>query len=145
MPINWQHPKVFHTTVSPVTTDIDGLGHTNNRVYSKWCEQAAWQHSESLGVSLADYQSQDRAMAIISAQYDYLAATYQGEILELATGLSHCDGKMRLQRHFRIIRPSDNTLIFQGSWKFMCIEISSGKPKRMPPQFKAIYGPACIG
>ncbi|MEH6472581.1 MAG: thioesterase family protein [Halopseudomonas sp.] len=144
MTLSWDHPKVFSINVMPAEADIDGLDHTNNAVYVHWCERAAWQHSEFLGIGLDSYRQQDRAMAIVKAEYEYLAATYQGEALELSSRLVNSDGKMRLQRDFQIIRPSDNALILRASWQFMCIEISSGKPKRMPRLFSEIYGGAVI-
>jgi acyl-CoA thioester hydrolase len=143
MTVNWHHGNIYSTSVMASEQDIDGLAHTNNSVYVNWCEQAAWQHSASLGLSLAHYREQDRAMAIVKAQYEYLAATYQGQDLLLSTCLLNCDMKMRLQRDFQIVRRCDQQLVFRGSWQFMCIEISSGKPRRMPPLFKDIYGGAC--
>lgn len=144
MTINWHDPKIYTLTVSPVAADIDGLAHTNNTVYAKWCEQIAWLHSDNLGLGLVEYQQQDRAMAIIKAEYEYLAATYQGEELLLSSCLANCDMKIRLQRHFQLTRPRDNAVIFRACWQFSCIEISSGKPKRMPQSFKDIYGSACL-
>ena len=63
----WDHPDPFvlHTQVDP--SDIDGLDHTNNTVYVKWCEQAAWAHSGALGLDLDTYRRLDRAMAITRA------------------------------------------------------------------------------
>ena len=66
---------------------IDGLGHTNNTVYIGWCEQAAWEHSTDLGLSLSDYQSLGYAMAVTRAVFDYRKATYEGDILTIDTWL----------------------------------------------------------
>ncbi|HJW57088.1 MAG TPA: acyl-CoA thioesterase [Burkholderiaceae bacterium] len=81
----WDYAAPYTLSITPTPEDIDGLNHTNNAVYVKWCEQAAWGHSERLGLSLADYRRLDRAMAIRRSQYDYLLATYQGEALTLGT------------------------------------------------------------
>ena len=141
---DWSHPQVFRGRFTPQAVHIDGLEHTNNAVYVNWCEQLAWQHSARLGLTLESYRELDRAMAIVEANYQYLAASYCDDELELATCLSDCDGKMRLTRHFRMIRLSDEREIFRGCWQFRCIEISSGRPKRMPPQYLEVYGNACI-
>ena len=71
----WDHPTPFilETRVNP--EDIDGLNHTNNAVYVKWCEQVAWAHSVSLGLDLECYRALNRAMAIAHSEYDYLAAS----------------------------------------------------------------------
>ena len=62
--MNWDSGTPFVLNVSPEAQDIDGLDHTNNAVYVKWCEHAGWAHSHVLGLSMADYQRLDRAMAI---------------------------------------------------------------------------------
>ena len=70
--MDWDYPQPFTLPVTPQAGDIDGLNHTNNAVYVRWCEQAGWAHSERLGLSLDDYRRLDRAMAIRRGEYDYL-------------------------------------------------------------------------
>ena len=124
--------------------DIDGLQHTNNTVYVTWCEQVAWQHSESLGLDIASYQRLDRAMAITHSEYDYLAASREGEEVVVATWIINWDGKLTMERRFQVIRPADGRTLLRGAMRFACIELSSGKPRRMPQEFIAGYSPAII-
>ncbi|MBI1771970.1 MAG: acyl-CoA thioesterase, partial [Burkholderiales bacterium] len=56
----WDYPQPFTRAVKPQESDIDGLNHTNNAVYVRWCEEVAWGHSEALGLNLADYHRLDR-------------------------------------------------------------------------------------
>jgi acyl-CoA thioester hydrolase len=77
----WDHPHPFTLALAPQPGDIDGLNHTNNAVYVRWCEQAGWAHSETLGLTLDDYRRLDRAMAIRRGEYDYLLPTLPGEEL----------------------------------------------------------------
>ena len=83
--MNWDYPQPFTLPLVPRTEDIDGLNHTNNAVYVRWCEQVGWAHSESLGLTLDDYRRLDRAMAIRRGEYDYILPTLLGEALTLAT------------------------------------------------------------
>jgi acyl-CoA thioester hydrolase len=140
----WDHPAPFTRALAPQSSDIDGLNHTNNAVYVQWCEQAAWGHSEALGLSLADYRRLDRAMAIREGRYDYLLPSFEGEALVLGTWLTASDGKLTMERRFQLRRASDGQTLVRGRWLLVCIEISSGKPKRMPPQFLAIYDAAVV-
>jgi acyl-CoA thioesterase FadM len=48
----WDHPAPHTLRTRVGTGDIDGLDHTNNAVYVKWCEQVAWSHSVALGLDL---------------------------------------------------------------------------------------------
>jgi acyl-CoA thioester hydrolase len=135
----WDHPHPFTMTLSPGPEDIDGLNHTNNAVYVRWCEQAGWAHSEALGLDIADYQRLDRAMAIRRGAYDYLLPTFSGEQLTLATWLVGGDGKLSMARRFQLVRNSDQATVLRGHWDLVCIEISSGRARRMPPEFLAAY------
>ncbi len=63
----------YQTQVQVLPEQIDGLGHVNNVVYLQWIEQVAWQHSQQLGLSLADYQRLDAAMVAREHQLVYKA------------------------------------------------------------------------
>lgn len=128
----------------PQGNDIDGLNHTNNAVYVQWCEKIAWAHSESLGLGLADYRRLDRAMAIRRGEYDYLLPTVVDEALTLATWLLPSDGRLTMERRFQLVRHRDRATILRGRWNLVCIELSSGRARRMPPEFLQAYRAASI-
>ena len=135
----------FHRPVAPRAEDIDGLQHTNNAVYVQWCEAIAWAHSEALGLGLADYQRLDRAMAIRRAEYDYLLPSALGDELMLATWLADSGNRLSMERRFQLSRPRDGALIMRGRWELVCIELSSGRARRMPAAFEQVYLAAVEG
>lgn len=141
---SWDHPSPFRLSLTPESVDIDGLGHTNNAIYVQWCEQVAWAHSEALGLSLADYRRLDRAMAIREGHYDYLLPSFEGEALVLGTWLTASDGKLTMERRFQLKRASDGVTLVRGRWLLVCIEISSGKARRMPAEFLQAYESAVV-
>ncbi len=138
----WDLPRPFTLRVTPQTADIDGLNHTNNAVYVRWCEKVGWAHSDALGLSMADYQRLDRAMVIRRSEYDYLLPTVLGEALTLGTWISASDGRLTMERRFQLLRDSDGATLLRGRWALVCIEVSSGRPRRMPQAFCDIYLPA---
>ncbi|MBA5638593.1 acyl-CoA thioesterase [Duganella sp. LX20W] len=138
----WDRPHPFILPVSPQAADIDGLDHTNNAVYVRWCEAAGWAHSNALGLTLADYKRLDRGMAIRRSEFDYIFATNAGEQLLLGTWLLAGENPLSMKRCFQLIRQSDGNTVLRASWHLVCIELSSGRPKRVPPEFSAVYGPA---
>lgn len=141
---DWDHAQPYTLRVRPRSEHIDGLNHTNNAVYVQWCEQVAWAHSEALGLSLDDYRRLDRAMAIRQGSYDYLLPTLLGEDLTLATWLSASDGKLTMQRRFQLRRDRDGATVLRGRWELVCIELSSGRARRMPEAFCDIYLAAMV-
>jgi acyl-CoA thioester hydrolase len=142
--MNWDYPDPHIHAAAATLEDIDGLRHTNNAVYVKWCEQAAWAHSEGLGLALADYHRLDRAMAIRRSEYDYLLPTVAGEPLSIGTWLVSTDGKARMERRFQVVRDADGVTVLRGRWELVCIQLSSGRVSRMPEEFRDVYLPAVV-
>lgn len=140
LPFERPHPFTQHYRVEP--DDIDGLGHTNNQVYVRWCQDTAWAHSQTLGVTLSDYQTLQRAMAIRSARYEYLQASYLGDPICVATWITHSDRRLNLSRRFQIFNRSSGALLCRAELEFVCINLSNGKPCRMPPLFVERYAEA---
>ena len=137
--IAWDLPNPFTISVAPQASDIDGLDHTNNAVYVRWCEQAGWAHSIALGLGLDDYRRLDRAMAIRRGEYDYLLPTAADELLLLGTWLTPGDSPLSMNRLFQLVRLKDQCTVLRARWNLVCIELSSGRPKRLPPEFSAAY------
>ena len=96
----WDYADPFTVSLSVDAADIDGLGHTNNVVYVRWCEQVAWAHSVSLGLDLSAYESLDRAMAITHSEYRYLQASRLGDEVTAATCIVRWDKRLTMERRF---------------------------------------------
>lgn len=140
----WDQPEAFILDIEVQAEHIDELGHANNAVYVTWLEQCAWQHSQSLGLGIADYRRLDRAMAVLRHEIDYLASAFAGERLQLGTWITDSDQRLKMKRSFQLIRPADSQTLLRAQTTFVCIELSTGKPKRMPPQFVEGYGRALV-
>ncbi|MDF3934134.1 acyl-CoA thioesterase [Pseudomonas citronellolis] len=141
----WDLPEPFVIDIRVGAEDIDGLGHANNAVYVSWLERCAWRHSQRLGLDLAEYRRLDRAMAVVRHEIDYLAAAYEGEELQMGTWIVESDQKLRMDRCFQLVRPADGVTLLRARTTFVCIELSSGRPKRMPAEFIEGYGRALLG
>ena len=142
--MNWELPAPFVIDIEVTAEDIDGLGHANNAVYVSWLERCAWRHSQSLGLDLAEYRRLDRAMAVLRHEIDYLASAYEGDQMQLATWIVESDQRLKMTRHFQLKRPADDLTLLRAQTTFVCIELSSGKPKRMPAEFVEGYGRALL-
>jgi acyl-CoA thioester hydrolase len=83
-------------------------------------------------------------MAIRRGEYDYLLPTALHEELMLATWLTASDGKLTMQRRFQLIRQCDQATVLRARWDLVCIEVSSGRARRMPPEFCQAYQDAMV-
>ena len=142
--MSWSLPDPFVIDILVQPEDIDGLGHANNAVYVSWLERCAWRHSQSLGLDLAEYRRLDRAMAVVRHEVDYLASAYEGDQLQLATWIVESDQRLKMTRHFQLRRPADDLTLLRAQTAFVCIELSTGKPRRMPLEFVEGYGRALL-
>lgn len=141
----WDYPGP-HTLMTRVSAqDMDGLNHTNNAVYVKWCEQVAWSHSVALGLDLDAYRRLDRAMAITRSEFDYLQASREGQEIAVGTWIVDWDRRLTMNRRFQVLRVDDGVTLLRGAMRFACIELSSGRPRRLPKAFIEGYGPAVLG
>jgi acyl-CoA thioester hydrolase len=140
----WDYDNPFLIEVVVDESQIDGLNHVNNAVYVTWCQDAGWQHSMALGLGIEHYQELDRAMAIRHGEYDYVQAAYLGDELSVATWLTASDGKLLMERRFQVVRKRDGATLLRGRWDLVCIQISSGRPKRLPVEFRDVYGAAVV-
>ena len=141
----WDYPQAHQLQTQVEPGDIDGLNHTNNTVYVKWCERVAWSHSVALGLDLEVYKALDRAMAITWSEYHYLQASRAGDEVVVGTWIVSWDRKLTMDRAFQVVRPSDGATLLRAAMRFACIELSSGRPRRLPAAFIEGYGPAVLG
>jgi acyl-CoA thioester hydrolase len=120
------------------------LEHTNNTQYVNWCNETAWAHTTELGLGAETYRSLDRAMALTKAEYHYLLATRLGEELEVGTWITTWDRRILMERQMQIRLVATGETVLRAKLLFVCIEISTVKPKRPPKAFIEGYAPALI-
>lgn len=119
---------------------LDELGHVNNVVYVQWMQHIALQHSEALGLSLADYQRLNHAMVASEHHVKYRKACLLDDRIILRTWLGDLNAFSSV-RHYIFYRPKDKSIVFQANTLWVCVEISTNKLKRLSPSFTYAYQP----
>ncbi|MEM8493192.1 MAG: acyl-CoA thioesterase [Pseudomonadota bacterium] len=142
--MSWDHPNPFLRSLVVGEDDVDALNHTNNTVYVRWCEETAWDHSTALGLRIQEYHQLDRAMAVVEGRYKYLQASYLGDAIHCATWIAHWDKRLTMTRYFQVRRRDNGDTLLRAEVRFACIQISNGRPRRLPKEFVAGYGPAIL-
>ena len=142
--LDWDYPAPHVYPVTVTSKDIDALSHTNNGVYVYWCEQAAWSHTRDLGLGENQYRALNRAMALTQAEYQYLRATHESDELQVGTWITRWNRKLTMERQFQIININSGKTVLRAKHQFVCIEISTGKPRRPPQEFVDRYGPVVL-
>jgi acyl-CoA thioester hydrolase len=121
--------------------DIDAYEHVNNAVYMTWFDRAAWEHSAALGLPIAACLELDRGMAVVRSVIAYLRPALLGDSVRVATWLLPAAGKLRVRRRFQVRRDLGGETLARADIEYACLELSTGRPARWPPQFRERYVP----
>ena len=132
--------SVFDLRIKVKPQHIDVLGHVNNVVYVQWMQDVASAHIETLGVGLDQYLEMKHAMVAVEHHVQYRKAAMLDDDVILRTWLYEINALYSF-RQYAFFNAKDNSLLFTGNTKWACIEIASGRPKRMSPTFIQAYQP----
>ena len=134
---DYKNPHVLKFKV--FKENIDVLGHVNNKVYLDWCELVSWDHSKSLGVTPITYQELRCACVVVKTKIEYLGSLFENDSVAISTWITETDSKLKLSRLFQVIRVKDNKTVFRSNVDYVCINLDTYRPTRMPALFKEAY------
>ncbi|MGC1388726.1 MAG: thioesterase family protein [Steroidobacteraceae bacterium] len=136
---DWDLPAPYLASLAVGREDIDAYDHVNNAVYMTWCDRAAWGHSAALGLPIETCLTLDRGMAVVRSVIAYLRPALLGDTIRVATWLLPAAGRLRVRRRFQVRRDGDGSTLARADIEYACIELSSGRPVRWPPEFRERY------
>ncbi|MBC7983460.1 MAG: acyl-CoA thioesterase, partial [Candidatus Obscuribacterales bacterium] len=137
MQLNYDLPDPHLLNITVDANDIDAYSHVNNAVYVTWCDRVAWNHSAGLGLPIERCLELDRGMAVLRTVITYLRPALRGDELIVATWLLPSTSRLCVRRRFQILR--DGITLARAEIEYACIELSSGRPTRWPPEFYERY------
>jgi acyl-CoA thioester hydrolase len=137
--MQWDLPTPHVTSIAVTAADIDAYDHVNNTVYMTWFDRTAWDHSAALGLPIEKCLELDKGMAVLRSVIAYLRPAVLGDMANVGTWLLSAAGKLRVRRRFQVIRAGDGVTLARADIEYACIELSSGRPSRWPPEFRERY------
>lgn len=138
-PPQWDIDRPFIKPVTVAAEHIDAFGHANNVSYLKWLEDVAWAHSEALGLGWAEFKALNTGFVVHRHELDYLSPTFERDELLTASWIHENNGRLEMWRRYQIIRISDGKTVLRATTRFICVDFTTGRPKRQPPAFVAAY------
>jgi acyl-CoA thioester hydrolase len=136
--IAWDAPSPHVLPLTVREEHIDMMRHVNNVHYLQWLEDVAWDHSIVLGMTREDYTRLGHGMVVRRHELDYIVPALLGDRVLLATWIVELD-RLSLHRRYQFVRESDGETLFRGATHFVCVQIASGRVRRMPAEFTQIY------
>lgn len=111
--------------------EMDVLGHVNNAVYQHYLEQAAIEHSESLGFTFARYQELGGVFVLRKIEIEYRRPAVAGDTLRLSTWVHEMRGPRAIRR-YEIHRAADDELLVTAEALWAWIELATQRPRPIP-------------
>lgn len=124
---------VFKTQLRVRHYEMDALGHVNNAVYQHYLEQAAIEHSESLGFTVDRYRQLGGLFVLRRVELNYLRPAIAGDILEITTWLEKARGT-RVTRHYQIRHQQQPDLIVTAEALWVWVNVASMRPQAIPTE-----------
>jgi acyl-CoA thioester hydrolase len=111
--------------------EMDVLGHVNNAVYLHYLEQAAVEHSEHLGLTLADYERLGGIFIMRKLEIDFMRPAVAGDLLAVSTWVHEMRGA-RAMRKYEIAHADRRDILVQATAVWAWIERATGRPRPIP-------------
>tara|TARA_B110000305_G_scaffold125332_1_gene140346 strand:- start:1001 stop:1390 length:390 start_codon:yes stop_codon:yes gene_type:complete len=125
------HTKIF--VVPP--SAIDKRNHVNNLTYLQWCLDAAEKHWND--VAPKNFQ-ENYVWYVINHNINYKAASFEGEKLELTTWIAKNEG-VKSDRHYKIIRLSDQKIIIEATTTWCLINEKTLRPTKITEEISTLF------
>ncbi|BBP46426.1 thioesterase [Thiosulfatimonas sediminis] len=129
------YSEIYHVQES----DLDFLGHVNNKSYLDWMEKVAWAHAQSVGISHDMQKSLNRILAVYEHHMHYLGSCYADDEIKLTTWVGEQLGCCRRERFYEFIRLKDNKTVFKAESVYVCISLDTHRAKKIPDEFMLAY------
>ncbi|MBF2064984.1 MAG: acyl-CoA thioesterase [Calothrix sp. C42_A2020_038] len=121
----------FQTLLRVRHYEMDALGHVNNAVYQNYLEQAAIEHSESLGFNFELYQELGDVFVMRRVEIDYLRPAVASDTLEITTWLEEIRGT-RARRCYEIRKQNQDELLVTAEALWVWVDTKTMRPRPIP-------------
>lgn len=136
---NWDRTNPFIIDVTVCSDRIDGYGHVSNHFYISWMTDCMFAHSAAVGLPDELCMELQRGMAVRDIKAELFSSAYEGDNLKIANWIIFNDRRLRASRAFQIINSDTGKTLVRAEMDFVCTNLVSGKPVRMPDLFQEKY------
>lgn len=133
------YPDPYWKRFTVQQEDLDGFNHVNNAVYLKWMDATIWEHTNAVGLDAQTCMNLNRGMAAVKHEINYLSSAFLNDEIIVYNWVSANDGRLRCSRTLQILRLGDQKTILRARSDYVCTNLTTGRPTRMPEIFKTAY------
>jgi acyl-CoA thioester hydrolase len=136
-------PGVFAMQRKVAWHDIDSEQHVNNAVYFTYIEECGMQVIAAHGWPIGRMTGEGFAILLRRQQIQYLQPAKLDDELKLSTWASGVK-RSSATRHYTICRQSDGALLARVNTLGVWVDLASGRPIRIPPEFLDDFAPNIV-
>ena len=118
---------------------MDSFGHVNNAVYLMYAEAARNDYMLQRGLTFADFERWKVGPVLFSAKLDYKSPARTDDEL-IITGDMQNQGRTRFGIIHEMLLKKDNRLICRAELGFAFVDLTTGRPCRIPELFAKAFG-----
>jgi acyl-CoA thioester hydrolase len=109
---------------------LDENGHVNNVRFVQWMQDAAIQHSDSVGCSRV---TDDLSATWVARSHaiEYLRPAFLDDRITVLTWVSN-HRRVRSLRKYHFVRDADRALLARGETDWVFVDTASGRPRQIP-------------
>lgn len=133
------YPEPFWRRFEVTEDDLDGFQHVNNAVYLKWMDATIWDHTRHVGLDEHTCMDLNRGMAAVRHDIRYLSSAFLGDQIVVYNWICDNDHRLRASRLIQVVRLNDQKTILRAQSDYVCTNLQTGRPARMPEEFKERY------
>jgi tol-pal system-associated acyl-CoA thioesterase len=111
-------------------TDAGGVVYFAN--YLRFFERSWFQYLLSIGISLPDWEKTDTYVIVKTVSLDLIEKLKYGDTITVTSAVKEVGNAYFVLEH---VVSKGNRPVTRGETKMVCLA-GSGKPKRIPPEFK---------
>lgn len=137
--LDWDYPEPHVIEHIALEEEADGYGHINNSVYLRWLDQCVWDHCDAVEMTPKLCRELNRGFAATRHEIDYLRAAYPRDHVAIGNWVTLNDQRLRAERRFQIIRLSDRQTLLRARSYYVCTDLTTGRPARIPEIFKTRF------
>jgi acyl-CoA thioester hydrolase len=137
-------PKAFSMYRQVEWSDIDPAGHVNNAQYLAYLETAGVAAVNHFGWPMT--RMVENGFGVVARRYriEYKQQAVMGDELEITTYITDAK-RATVVRHYIIKRINDNAIIARAYALWVWVDLATGQPIRVPPQFVSDFEGHIVG
>lgn len=121
--------------------ETDQMGRVHHANYLLYFEEARTAMMRALGISYAEMEKRGIGLPVRQADLRYRNAAFYEDVLHVETRVERL-GPASVTFAYRLVRPSDGSLIATGSTELACIQMAGADTKliKLGPELEAVFG-----